>query len=283
MWQSTTAPPQPGPGDWAAALAAHEGLVRWVVRHQWRGALAFEDAVHAGRIGLWQALRRYDPTRGTRVSTYAVPAIQRAVWAAVAADPPRPRLPAGSPPRDTAPEPIEAVHQAQVQAAVHALVGQLPVRARQVLVAHYGLGAAPPQSFAAQPAFALGKKAIPPLAPFKRSGFTSTPSLRSLSRGWRPPSARFARAAVLPSSPFTVLRTASSNAFSASAAEERRPVRATVPRLSTRRNRPSIGSPSRFPRRSANWPGIPARDRRGCEARCVPLLQHGRQSCNEWP
>jgi RNA polymerase sigma factor (sigma-70 family) len=149
MWQSTTAPPQPGPGDWAAALAAHEGLVRWVVRQQWRGALAFEDAVHAGRIGLWQALRRYDPTRGTRVSTYAVPAIQRAVWAAVVADQPRPRLPAGPPLWGAAPEPVEAVHQAQVQAAVHALVGQLPVRARQVIVAHYGLGAAPPQSFAA--------------------------------------------------------------------------------------------------------------------------------------
>jgi RNA polymerase sigma factor (sigma-70 family) len=149
MEESTTARPAWSPGDWAAALATHEGLVRWVVRHQWRGALAFEDAVHAGRIGLWQALRRYDPTRGTRVSTYAVPAIQRAVWAAVAADQPRPPLPAGPPLRGAAPEPVEAVHQAQVQAAVHALVGQLPVRTRQVLVAHYGLGDAPPQSFAA--------------------------------------------------------------------------------------------------------------------------------------
>jgi RNA polymerase sigma factor (sigma-70 family) len=148
MSQSTTAPP-PGPGDGAAALAAHEGLVRWVVRRQWRGTLAFADAVHAGRIGLWQALRRYDPTRGTRFSTYAVPAIQRAVWAAVAADQPGAPLPAGPPLRGAAPEPVEAVHQAQVQAAVHALVGQLPLRARQVIVAHYGLGDARPQSFAA--------------------------------------------------------------------------------------------------------------------------------------
>src|SRR4051812_42451426 len=112
MWQSTTAAPPPGPGDWAAALAAHEGLVRWVVRQQWRGTLAFADAMQAGRIGLWQALRRYDPTRGPRFSTYAVPAIQRAIWAAVAADQPRPRLPAGLPPRGAAAEPIEAVHQA---------------------------------------------------------------------------------------------------------------------------------------------------------------------------
>jgi RNA polymerase sigma factor (sigma-70 family) len=149
MWQSTTAPPRPGPGDWDPALAAHEGLVRWVVRQQWRGALPFEDAVQAGRIGLWQALRRYDATRGTRFSTYAVPAIQHAVWAAVAADQPLPPVPAGPPPRAAAPEPVEAVHRAQVRTAVAALVAQLPARLRTVLSAHYGLADAPPQSFAA--------------------------------------------------------------------------------------------------------------------------------------
>lgn len=148
MWQSTMAPPGPDLGDWDTALAAHEGLVRWVVRQQWRGRLAFEEAVQAGRIGLWQALRRYDPTRGTRFSTYAVPAIQHAVWAAVAADQPQPPV-AGQPVTAAAPEPVEAVHQAQVQAAMRALVAQLPPRARAVLVAHYGLGDTPPQSFAA--------------------------------------------------------------------------------------------------------------------------------------
>jgi RNA polymerase sigma factor (sigma-70 family) len=148
MWQSTTAPPRPGPGDWEAALAAHAGLVRWVVRRQWRGALPVEDAVQAGRIGLWQALRRYDPTRGTRLSTYAVPAIRHAVWAAVAADQPRPPVPACPTPA-AEPEPVEAVHRAQVRAAVAALVAQLPPRQRAVVSAHYGLGDAPPQSFAA--------------------------------------------------------------------------------------------------------------------------------------
>jgi RNA polymerase sigma factor (sigma-70 family) len=149
MAESTTARAGPSPGDCEVALAAHEGLVRWVVRQQWRGALAWEEALQAGRIGLWQALRRYDPTRGTRFSTYAVPAIRHAVWAAVAAAQPVPPRPAGPPPRTAAPEPVEAVHQAQVQAAVHALVAQLPARARQVVVAHYGLGDTPPQSFAA--------------------------------------------------------------------------------------------------------------------------------------
>jgi RNA polymerase sigma factor (sigma-70 family) len=148
MQQSSTAPAGRGPDDWEAALAAHAGLVRWVVRQQWRGRLPWADALQAGRLGLWQALRRYDPTRGTQFSTSAVPAIQHAVWAAVAADQPPPgRAPRG--PAAAEPEPVEAVHAAQVQAAVHALVAQLPARARQVLVAHYGLGDTPPQSFAA--------------------------------------------------------------------------------------------------------------------------------------
>jgi RNA polymerase sigma factor (sigma-70 family) len=152
MEQSTTAPPGRSPADWEAALAAHEGLVRWVVRQQRRGALPWAEVLHAGRIGLWQALRRYDPTRGTQFSTYAVPAIQHAVWAAVAAAPAGPRAlagagePAGA---DPAPDPGDVVYQAQVQAAVTALVGQLPPRLRAVVVAHYGLDGTPPQAFAA--------------------------------------------------------------------------------------------------------------------------------------
>lgn len=149
MEQSTTVRPGRGSGEWDAALAAHDGLVRWVVRQQWRGDLTFADALQAGRIGLWQALRHYDPTRGTRLSTYAVPAIAHAVWAAVAAD--QPLLPSPRP-REVAavePAPDEVVHSAQVHAAVHAAVAQVSARGRQVLVAHYGLGDAPPQSFAA--------------------------------------------------------------------------------------------------------------------------------------
>lgn len=147
MEQCTTVSPAAGPGDWAAALAAHEGLVHWVVRQQWRGPLSWTEALHAGRVGLWQALRRYDPTRGTRFSSYAVPAIRHAVWAAVAAA--RPQPPLLAPPRAAAPEPDLQVHTAQVQAAVQALVAQLPPRARQVVVAHHGLGDTSPQSFAA--------------------------------------------------------------------------------------------------------------------------------------
>src|SRR5207247_7147584 len=75
-----------GGGDrWAAGMAAHAGLVVWVVRGQWLGGLPFAEALQAGRIGLWRALMGYDPGRGVRFSSYAVPAIRRAVWAEVAA------------------------------------------------------------------------------------------------------------------------------------------------------------------------------------------------------
>jgi RNA polymerase sigma factor (sigma-70 family) len=151
MEESTTVRPGSGPGDWEVALAAHEGLVRWVVRQQWRGDLAFAEAMHAGRIGLWQALRHYDPTRGTRFSSYAVPAIQHAVWAAVAAAQPPPAPARAEQPAtpDPTADPSEAVYQAQVRAAVGALVAQLPPRPRAVVIAHYGLGPTRPQSFAA--------------------------------------------------------------------------------------------------------------------------------------
>src|SRR5438094_12604 len=116
------------PGD--AALAAHEGLVRWVVRQQGRSALPWADALHAGRVGLWQALRGYDPTRGTQFSTYAVSAIRHAVWAAVATARP-PAGPAAPPAPLAAPTAEQKRAQQPLLAATWALAvlaPQLPLR-----------------------------------------------------------------------------------------------------------------------------------------------------------
>jgi len=149
--------PCPSPRDaagarWAAALAEHEPLVHWVVRRQHLGPLSYLDAVHEGRIGLWRALRRYDPARGTRFSSYAVPAITRAVWAAVA------REQAGTGPADGVAvavvpvhegDPADRLHEVWVRRVLGELVAQLPVPQRQVVVAHLGLYGRPPQTFAA--------------------------------------------------------------------------------------------------------------------------------------
>lgn len=151
MIQSTTLAPVKGPIITAAQMVEHEGLVRWVVRQQWLGDVPFLDALHAGRCGLWQALRQYDPTRGTRVSTYAVPAIARAVWRAVEHDRVM-RSGAGagqSEPAPVLPDPVEALHQRHVQTTLHALVATLPPRLHHIIVAHYGLDTQSPQSFAA--------------------------------------------------------------------------------------------------------------------------------------
>lgn len=139
-----------GEQAWAKQLAEHEGLVRWVVRQQWRGELSEADARHEGRLGLWRALQGYDPGRGTRFSSYAVPAITHAVWAGVAE-----RRGAIRPGVILSCEALvdetdlgERLHQAEVRAALAALIRQLPPRWRQIVVAHHGLGQAPPQSFA---------------------------------------------------------------------------------------------------------------------------------------
>jgi RNA polymerase sigma factor (sigma-70 family) len=131
-------------------MAAHDGLVHWVVRRQWRGDLAFDEAVHAGRLGLWHALRGYDPSRGNRFSTYAVPAITRAVWEAVARRARDSRRPTPSGPAGEAvgPDLGARLDRAQRAVVLRRSVGALPARLRQVIVAHYGLDEGTPESFA---------------------------------------------------------------------------------------------------------------------------------------
>lgn len=131
-------------------LAAHEGLVRLVVRRQQRGGLPFADALHEGRLGLWQALRGYDGERGTCFSTYAVPAIKHAVWRAV-----RQAEPGVGPAVEDVVEPswwedpADELHRAAVRAAIRALVAELPPGPRRIVVAHHGLDGGAPVSLAA--------------------------------------------------------------------------------------------------------------------------------------
>jgi len=57
-------------------MARHEGLVQAVVRRYGFGELAFTEAVHLGRMGLWRAVLHYTPERGWAFSTYAWPCIR---------------------------------------------------------------------------------------------------------------------------------------------------------------------------------------------------------------
>jgi RNA polymerase sigma factor (sigma-70 family) len=124
--------------------------VHWVVRRQWLGDFPYAEALHVGRIALWKALRRYDPTRGTAFSTYAVPAIQRAVWRAVAQAQPHPQeLLIPHPPQQETPDPEEQVEVTLIHQALYRLVARLPRPLDYVIVTRYGLHGRPPQTFTA--------------------------------------------------------------------------------------------------------------------------------------
>jgi RNA polymerase sigma-B factor len=49
-----------------------DGIVHWLARRYARDSVPLDDLIQVGRIGLLQALDRYDPDRGTRFVTYAV-------------------------------------------------------------------------------------------------------------------------------------------------------------------------------------------------------------------
>jgi RNA polymerase sigma factor (sigma-70 family) len=115
--------------------------------------LTYEEALQAGRIGLWRALLRYDPTRGTTFSTYAWVAIRRAIQR-VAHQITRGRryetdLDTPNPQPDEVADPtadvVTLVEQGELRAALRDLVQQLPARQRWVIVARYGLDGRPPR------------------------------------------------------------------------------------------------------------------------------------------
>jgi len=54
----------------------HEGLVRHVARRYLNSGESFEDIVSVGHLGLVNAVDRFDPARGTKFATFAVPTIK---------------------------------------------------------------------------------------------------------------------------------------------------------------------------------------------------------------
>ena len=125
-------------------MARHEPLVIYAVNRQNLGDLPIEEADQAGQIGLWQAIKKYDPGRGNQFSTYAYPAIVHQVWAAV-----KDHCVANG--REHATRewaiffrhwetgPAEARAQEEVRESLQKMVVRLPERLRKVIVAYYGL------------------------------------------------------------------------------------------------------------------------------------------------
>ena len=127
----------------------NEGLVHVVLRRQCRGDVPYEDLLQEGRIGLWQAVLRFDPQRGAAFSTYAGVAIQRHIWRAVK----RANRPQGWMPHSESPNPVEIAEEqvwwGQVKEALGEAVARLPDRLRQVICEAYGLDGNAPRTLAA--------------------------------------------------------------------------------------------------------------------------------------
>jgi RNA polymerase sigma factor (sigma-70 family) len=126
-------------------MEQHDGLVHAFIRRQGGGDIPYEEALQAGRVGLWRAIQGYDPARGTAFSTYAWVAIchqihRRAkelsqetnVWSQ--------EMPASW----ILPDPAGELERKVIESVLLGLVSQLPERLRWVIVARYGLGKDPP-------------------------------------------------------------------------------------------------------------------------------------------
>jgi RNA polymerase sigma-B factor len=57
-------------------IQKHTGLVRHVAKDYTQAGETFEDLVSVGLVGLINAVDRFDPERGTRFATFAVPTIK---------------------------------------------------------------------------------------------------------------------------------------------------------------------------------------------------------------
>lgn len=127
------------------AMAQHDGLVHAFIQRQGGGEISYEEALQAGRIGLWYALQGYDPARGTSFSTYAWVAIYRRIHRRARELSQETEVIlaeiAGS---WALPDPTEALEKRLIHDALHELVNQLPSRLWQVVEGRFGLGARPP-------------------------------------------------------------------------------------------------------------------------------------------
>lgn len=102
-----------------------------------------------GRIALWRAGLGYDPQRGCAFSTYAVHAMQRAIWTEVdRARPDQREVLMPQPPR-SGPDLEAGAELLWAKQALQELVAGLPPRLRYVIHARYGLAGAEVQTYAA--------------------------------------------------------------------------------------------------------------------------------------
>jgi RNA polymerase sigma factor (sigma-70 family) len=139
----------PGGTTIEAALERHQGLIHAFIQRHGGGHLSYQEALQAGRIGLWRAILGYDASRGTAFATYAWVAISRTIWIAAAEVSPGPTCWPEVPVVVWDGEAVdERLDRALVSEALYQLVAELPERLHWVIVGRYGLGGRPAQTLA---------------------------------------------------------------------------------------------------------------------------------------
>ncbi len=131
-------------------MSQHNGLVYAVVRQQALGELSYDEALQAGRSGLWRAILGYDPERGTTFATYAWIAIMRSVWAAVKKSGKQEGetvVPLSIILPDEVQEPDKRWERKALAVATRQAAAQLSARLQLVLDARYGWTGDPPATF----------------------------------------------------------------------------------------------------------------------------------------
>lgn len=126
-------------------MELHDGLVHAVVRKQILGDLPYDEAIQAGRIGLWRAVLGYDPSRGGAFSTYAWPSITRHVWRAVkdAERHLQPSVIMSTDPLRTTLDPELVWEASAIYDALHDLVKRQPTGLCYIITTRYGLNGCP--------------------------------------------------------------------------------------------------------------------------------------------
>ena len=134
----------------SALLRENENLIWAVIRAQISGQVEAADLKQEGRIGFWQALKRYDPQRGARFSTFAWLVIRQRIWivAARASRVERWRESEGPYAEAADTQVITNWQNAQIHEALEEGLSELSERERRVLSLHYGWDGSPPQTFA---------------------------------------------------------------------------------------------------------------------------------------
>lgn len=132
-----------------ALLRENKGLVWAVIHAQISGQADIADLEQEGWIGLWQAIKRYDPKRGARFSTFAWLLICHRIWKAVQQASRVERWRDAEGPYTEAADArlITDWQDAQIREALEEGLAELSERERQIVLLRYGWDGSPPQTF----------------------------------------------------------------------------------------------------------------------------------------